>query len=196
MSENGGTRYALMALAPMVGGILVFSALYFYTGETAPSEVMFQDFEEGNGTPGAYFWDVWQGSSMFEASTVHGGERSVRMTAGENGGTIAIAAAFPSGYVDMSNATSFSIWVYDTVGNNTVQLRLKDADGDGGSGEDGYYLWSSDSSVQDQWTKITWDLSLYPSVPNLDWDRISSIELFEHHSGTYYFDDSNFVRLS
>lgn len=155
----------------------------------------FQDFELGNGTTGAYFWDVAWETPAFESSIVHGGRRSVKMTApsgNPQGGTIAIAAASPVGYFDLRYAQTFSVWVYDTQGNNTVQLRLKDSDGDGGSGEDGYYLWSTMSSVQNQWTKITWNLSQYPNVPNLDKNKIAWVELFEWWDGTYYFDDLTF----
>jgi hypothetical protein len=40
---------------------------------------------------------------------------------------------------------------------------------------------------------ITWDLTQYPAVPNLDKDRIASVELYEWNEGTYYFDDLNFA---
>jgi len=159
----------------------------------AVGEITFQDFEVNNGTPGAYYYDVWQSSPGLDQNTVHGGSRSLRMVAGRGGGTVGIRAASPSGYMDLSRAKTISVWVYDTQGNNTVQLRLRDADGDGGSGADGRYMWSSVSSVQNQWTRITWDLSGYPSVPKLDMDRIASIELYEWNQGTYYFDDLKFV---
>lgn len=154
--------------------------------------VMFQNFEPGNGTPGDYFWDVWQSSPSFESSIVQEGTRSVKITTGSGGGTVGINAASSSGYFDMTNATYFYIWVYDTQGSNTVQLRLKDNDGDGGSGNDGNFLWSSMSSVQNQWTKITWNLSQYPNVPNLDWNRIAAIEIYELNQGTYYLDNACF----
>ena len=108
-----------------------------------------------------------------------------------NGGTVRIFAASPSGHFDMTDATNFSVWVYtDAV--CSVQLRLKDSDGDGGSGADGYFLWSSMSSMQNQWTLITWNLNQYPSVPNLDRDRIAAIELYVGSNGTHYFDSAGF----
>ena len=158
------------------------------------SNNVFQDFEPGNGTPGVYFEDVRQTISSFETSRIHGGTRSLKVsTQDQYGGTVAILAANSSGYIDLSSATSISIWVYDTQGNNTVQLRLKDNDGDGGSGDDGNYLWSSMSSVHGQWTKITWYLNDYPDVNSLDLDRIAKIELYESNKGTYYFDDLGYT---
>ena len=152
-------------------------------------EVMFQNFELGNGTSDAYFYDAWRSSSSFESSTVHRGTRSVKMIVPapdvENtGATIGINAASPSSYLDMSSATTFSVWVYDTQGNNTVELKLKDSDGTVGPG-----LWSDMSSTQNTWTKISWDISSYSGV---DKSRIASIELYEWNQGTYYFDDVSF----
>lgn len=160
--------------------------------EAAPTENVFQDFESGNGTPGNYFEEIWQSGPIFETSTVHGGTRSMKITTGNGGGTVAILAANPSGRIDMSFATSISLWVYDTQGSNTIQLRLRDLEGDGGGGGDENYLWSSMSSVENQWKKITWDLDIYPNVPDLDLDRIASIEIYEWNEGTYYLDDVKF----
>lgn len=155
----------------------------------------FQDFEEGNGTPSAYFYEAWRSSLSFENSIVHGGTRSVKIIVpapDENiGAVIGINVATPLGYVEIQNATTISVWVYDTQGSNTIELKLKDSDGTVGSG-----LWSPMPSTQNQWIKITWDLSQYPSAPDLDWNRIASIELYEWNQGTYYFDDANFTSLS
>lgn len=160
-----------------------------YTAEIEVSgtgENVFQDFETNNGTSGAYFYDAWRCTSSFETDNVHRGERAVKMVVPPeinqtNGGTIGINAASPVGYIDMSGATVVSVWVYDTQGNNTLELKLKDLLGNIGPG-----LWSTETSVQNTWTKITWDISEYSGV---DMSRISSIELFEWNEGTYYFDD-------
>lgn len=192
--EPWGTeeRYTLMALIPMIGGIIVFTALYFYVERVAQVEIIFQDFEQGNGTPGAYFENFFQTDPAFETFTVYEGARSLKAVA-LWGGTVRINAASPTGYFDLRDATSLSVWVYDTQGNNPAQLRLRDSDGDGGIGDDGYFVWSSIPAQQNQWTKITWDLSSYPSVPDLDLDRIASIELYEYNSGTYYLDKASFL---
>jgi PKD repeat protein len=176
------------------GGVTDECSKVINVSMVAPSEGMFQNFEEGNGTPGAYFQNVWQTSPSFDTSTVHEGARSLKMIALDTyGGTMRVNAASPTGYFDLRDATSFSVWVYDTQDSNTIQLRLKDSNGDGGSGSDNYSMWSSMSAVKNTWTKITWDLNDYPTVPNLDWDRIASIELYEWNPGTYYFDNVNFL---
>ena len=140
-----------------------------------------------------YFKDIWQSDAVLNLSTVHGGARSLKISAGSGGGTVAVYPANSTQVVDLSAATTFSVWVYDTQGNNTIQLRLRDSDGDGGSGGDGYYLWSSNASVQNVWTKINWDLTTYPSVPNLDKNKIASVESYEFNQGVYYFDDTTYV---
>ncbi|KPK41743.1 MAG: hypothetical protein AMJ78_04655 [Omnitrophica WOR_2 bacterium SM23_29] len=157
------------------------------------TDSVYQDFEPDNGTPGDYFEDIWQSSPAFETTIVHSGTTSLKIATGDGGGTVGILAASPSGYLDLSTATSLSVWVYDTQGSNTIQLRLRDADGDGGNGEDGNYLWSDATSVQNQWTKITFDLNRYPDAANLDLDRISKIELYEWYEGVYYFDDVEYT---
>ena len=140
-----------------------------------------------------YFKDIFQADPALNLATVHGGIRAVKMNAGTSGGTLAVYPANPAQIQDLSGATVFSVWVYDTQGNNTIQLRLKDADGDGGSGNDGYFLWSTNASVQNQWTKINWNLTTYPSVPNLDKNKIASVELFESNQGVCYFDDATYT---
>ena len=157
----------------------------------APMEVMFQNFEVGNGTPGAYFYDAWRSSPVFEFTIVHNGARSVKMSApapnGGNGATIGINVASSSGYLDLTSATIFSVWVYDTQGNNTVEMKLKDSDGTIGPG-----LWSTMLSTQNVWTKITWDISGYSGV-GLNKSQIASVEFYEWNQGVYYFDDVSFI---
>src|SRR3989338_9114060 len=154
---------------------------------------VFHNLDPNNGTSGIYFQDIYQSSPAFETTTVHSGTRSLKITAASGGGTVGILAANSSTYLDLSTATSLSVWVYDTQGNNTLQLRLKDNNGDGGSGSDANFLWSDAASVQNQWTKITFDLNRYPDAANLDLDRISKIELYEYNQGVYYFDDLEYT---
>jgi len=163
----------------------------------------FQNFEKNNGTPSDYYYDVYWASPGLVESPVHEGKFALKMEAqgGANGGpgdpsggTVRIYPASPTWYVDMSEATSLSVWIYDTQGNNTVELRLRDIDGDGGDRtQPGTTLWSDEYTQQNQWTRITWDLTKYPDVPNLDWDKISSIEIYMWWDGTYYFDEVTYV---
>jgi len=161
--------------------------------QVAVSNSVFQNLEPNNGTSGSYFQDIYQSSPVFDTAVTHSGARSLKITAGSGGGTVGVSAAAPSGYLDLSTAKSVSVWVYDTQGNNTIQLRLRDANGNGGSGGDANFLWSDAASVKNQWTKITFHLNRYPDVANLDLTRISKLELYEYNQGTYYFDDLEYT---
>jgi hypothetical protein len=147
-----------------------------------------QNFEPGAGSTENPFKDIWHSVSDFEVEKVRSGERAHRFTAGKEGGTVAILVAGEKGTVDLSKAKKISIWVLDTHGDNSVELRLKDADGNGGSGQDGNSMWSKTSAKKDTWTKIEWNLADYPKS-GVDLTKVSSIELFEYNPGVYYIDD-------
>jgi hypothetical protein len=142
-----------------------------------------QDFESGNGTTGNFFWSIWNSTNTFNsaASTVYAGYRSLSMEAGAFGGTVAINPI--SGPVDMSSGNTFYVWVYDTQGSNTLELRLTDTNG----GTEAVY--SSGPSTQNQWTRLSWNLSDFDV---LDKSIIDHIELYEFNAGTYYFDGLGF----
>ncbi|MEM2878176.1 MAG: glycoside hydrolase family 2 TIM barrel-domain containing protein [Candidatus Hadarchaeales archaeon] len=166
--------------------------------------VMFQDFEPGNGTPSQYYYDSWSSRPTFDANAVFGGTRSLRMNAigsgGDpsfhGGGTVGINVASPEGKINMQNAHSIFMWVLDTQGNNTLELRLRD-----NTGSLGPAWWSNDHpalnltgiAVKDNWTKFAWDLESYYGV---DKSRIIGIELYEWWDGYYYFDNICFGMMS
>jgi hypothetical protein len=155
--------------------------------------LVFQNFEPDNGTPeDDYFWDAWFTKCSLSAETVHEGERALCCeafgaeggTPPDTGGTVGIK---PSSIepIDLSSARTFSVWVYDTVGDNTVQLKLCDANGCPGR------VWSNDASGseakadRDQWTKITWPTSVFTTVTR---SAITHIEIYEWNDGLYCFD--------
>lgn len=150
---------------------------------------MLQDFEPNNGTEGEYYRQVWNCTVDFDVKTVHSGSRSIKMETPENGGTVGIQPVGNQGQADLSKAQKITLWVYDTQGDSTVEMRLKDANGVGGSGLDYLALWSTEKSRQNAWTKIEWNLKDYPQVDGLDKSKISSIEIYKSQAGTYYFDD-------
>jgi len=148
------------------------------------SPVSFQNFEANNGTPGDYFRDVWHMTCSFESTIVHEG-RSVRCQAhagdmGSHGGTVAI---YPSSSkpIDLSSGSALSVWVYDTQGSNTVELRLCNYDTVCSNN-----VWSERKSSQNEWTEITWPLS---ALTGVDKSKIRSIQIYEWNDGMYYFDD-------
>ena len=66
--------------------------------------------------------------------------------------------------------------MYDTQGNNDVELRLCDDNGCS------HGVWSENQTSQSEWNKITWTLSGFTGA---DIGRGRNIELYEWHDGTY-----------
>lgn len=142
-----------------------------------------QDFEDYNGTAGLYFWDAWdsQPALAYLPSPAHNGSRSVST----QGHTVGI---YPQGgTMDLSGATHVGVWVYDTAGSDTVELRLRDFSGASQP------VWSAMPAVWNQWTLILWPLSSFTSV---DKRNIQSLEIYLRWKGQYYFDDLFFTRES
>jgi len=149
-----------------------------------------QDFEPGNGTSGGTcFQQVWNCSGDFEMTTVRNGAQSLKLETAQNGGTAGVRVMGEKGTVDLSKAKKITLWVYDTQGENTIELRIKDANGNGGTGPDGKTLWSSNKAKKNEWTRIEWDLSAYQAAPGLDLTQVSMLELYEFNPGVYYIDD-------
>jgi len=160
-------------------------------GDVPIAACTFQDFERDNGAPpggGDYFWDAWFTTCSFESAIVREGSRSVRVDAHaragggpkDTGGTMGVNPASRDP-VDLSSATSIYIWVYDTQGNNTVELKLRDIH-DSVSNP----VWSAMQSVKGLWTKIEWALSDFTGV---DMRNIKNLEIYEWNDGIYYLDD-------
>ncbi len=150
----------------------------------------FQNFEENNGTPpggGNYFWDAWFTTCSFSErpEPAYQGQRAVRVetyagNSGYNGGTVGINPS-SSNPIDLSSAATISVWVYDTNGDNTLELKLRDSN-DAVSNA----IWSTMESVRNVWTEITWNFSDFTGVNK---SQIKNIELYEYNDGIYYFDD-------
>ena len=179
--KSGITEWILAA-----GLMVVLSPACF--AQTAGKGVL-QNFEPDNGTEGEYFTQIWNCTAEFDAEKVHAGSRSIKMETLDKGGTVGIKSVGNQGQVDLTKAKKITLWVYDTQGDNTVELRFKDANGNGGSGPDGKSLWSTGKSRQNTWTKIEWNPADYPQVDGLDLSKISSIEVYELQAGVFYFDD-------
>ncbi len=139
-----------------------------------------QDFESANGTTGSYYWSVWNSTPTFSAGTVHRGARAVTMNANGTIGIYPVTAG-----ANAANADTFSVWVYDTEGANTCEMRLTDTNGGTKT------VWSSNAAVQNQWTELTWPAGSFTGV---DLGNINDVQLYEANNGTYYFDDVGFYR--
>ncbi len=156
-----------------------FSIFILTNTSSLAKAASYQNFEPGNGTVGNYFENVFQSSPSFETTTVYSGGRSLRILPALGGGTVRVfpASATP---LDLTGADEFYVFVYDTQGNNYVEITLVDADGTSET------VWSLAVATQNTWTKISWNLSVFTVV---DQSRISSIEIYEFNEGTYYFDE-------
>lgn len=165
----------------------------------------FQDFEANNGTPGngnleTYCRAIWFAQCEFEPRTVHTGERALRIeipkhqNKNEMGGTVRIFEASRKP-ISVPSGAVFSIWVYDTQGNNPVELKL--CSGDKCSNG----VWSAMQSTKNNWSEIRWPIiqstndkwsKLDKSVSNfthVDISTITAIEIYEVNDGIYYIDD-------
>jgi len=122
-----------------------------------------------------------------DTGTKHAGAQSIKSVlsapTGSHGGTFRIKTITRS--VDESTATSFSVWVKDMQGNNTVQLKLVDS-----SGAVSNAVWSATAATQNVWSKVSWNLSGFSGI---DKAHIAAMEVYEWNNGTYYFDDATFL---
>ncbi len=173
---------ALLAIAMIAGSAVV-------DAEDAGGKLL-QDFEPSNGTDGGTcFQQIWNCTGDFEMTQVHNGAQSLKLETAQNGGTAGIRVMSTKGIADLSKAKKITLWVYDTQGENTIELRIKDAGGNGGTGPDGKTLWSANKSKKNVWTKIEWDLQSYPAAQGLDLTQVSMLEVYEFNAGVYYIDD-------
>ncbi|MDD5132031.1 MAG: CIA30 family protein [bacterium] len=126
-----------------------------------------------------YAWSVYLSTPSFETSIIDSGLRALKAT---GGGTVGINIAnYTSAGIDISARKYLYVFVYDTAGNNSVELRLTDINGGTKA------LWSSAPANQNEWTFISWNLSDFAST--VDLTKIKNIQLYEYNTGTYYFDN-------
>jgi hypothetical protein len=197
-----GIVIAVITLVDAIGGAAISNldkiSESFTKTFLEPSSGTFQDFEMGNGTAvngdiDTYCRDMSHAACNFEGKIVNSG-RSIRVDVekhsdpGDVGGVVRI---FPSSNnpIDLSAAKSISLWVYDTQGNNTVELRLCNGDlcpKNQNQCPDG--CWSDRKSTKGKWVKLSWPIQIFS---NINISSISGIELHEWNDGVYYFDDIN-----
>lgn len=160
----------------------------------------FQDFERCSPEDDC-FEQPFRMECSLAKDVIHQGAQALRceVPAAEGdskGGTVGVIYS-SSGSIDLSSATTISVWVYDTVGKNTVQLRLHDVNGCASE-----HLWSEMESCPDEWRQITWSLSegklgqlaaehSLEDCTSVDMSQIKSIEFYEFNQGVYYFDEAS-----
>ncbi len=137
------------------------------------------------------YWGTWRTEkSHVSAEKVREGYYSFKMIVPQDegsteGGNIQI---FPESSitVDMIKITNFKMWVYDTGGNNTLELTLVDSSGRVEK------RWSDkDTTVSNKTIFNTWAHVILPltNFNFVDLTKISKVEIYLRWPGVYYFDD-------
>jgi len=123
---------------------------------------------------------------------IHEGNRALRCQAqgtqrgtsqDQHGGTVRVFRASPTSF-DLSRATAISVWVYDTQGDNNLELKLRDSHNNISNGR-----YSVPLAAMNAWSEVTWNLSDFSGV---DMSKIDAIELYEYNDGVYYFDSVSY----
>lgn len=135
-----------------------------------------QNFEPGNGSV-LYFSDTLETKSVLTSAQVHDGTRALETNFNNEAVMVGI---YPSSLppVDISGASTFKIWVYDTVGGNKISLFI-------GTVVPGttFPVQSTMTTVHNQWTLISWPLTSFGNL-----DQTIFIMLSVESAGYYYFD--------
>jgi len=142
-----------------------------------PNEIILQDFEAGNGTEGmdVYSWDSGKAKAEVQSERANFGARALR-TQGDYWGV-----NFNKREVDLSGYKYLFVWIYDTVGDNTIEFTVADMS------EKEAKCWTSDKSKKNEWAKITINLDQFRN--QVDLKKVRNIRFYEWNPGTYYIDD-------
>lgn len=141
------------------------------------AETVLQDFESGNGTEqfDVYTWDYNKAHSVVQSEKVLNGSQALK-TEGDKFGINLSKREF-----NISGYDKVFIYVYDTVGNNTIEFELRDMEGKTAK------IWSVERSRKDKWKRVALPLEYFRGKINLK--RLRNAEFYEWNKGTYYFDD-------
>ncbi len=145
--------------------------------QRAESETVLQDFEEDNGTAGhdVYTWDYGKAKSAVQSDRVFRGKRSLRASGDKFGINLSRREFDVSGY------DKVFVYVYDTVGDNTLEFELHDMDGSSAK------VWSVERSEKNEWKRVAVPLEYFRGKINLK--RLKKAEFYEWNTGLYYFDN-------
>jgi len=156
-------------------------AIPAFSSPPVSSSLWFQSFEAGTG----YSAGVGATVTAFTESANAGGTKSVKLVisaSGDPGTTANSVKVSPQlgSSVDATGKNVLIFFVKDTQGSNTHKVTIMDSANAVWSG------WTTESSVLNQWTKITLPLS---GVSGINKAAIKEIRIGEWNSGTYYIDD-------
>lgn len=169
---------AMTEMLPLPVGI---PAVYPTSQPTNVSSMVLQDFEYEDSHYG-----VDQVDTSLNNAIKHRGNSSLQMT-GTGGTWHTMGAYLYHRPVNVSSRSKLCLWVYDTVGSNTLELGLLDADGLSQA------IWSdwenacdNPNTQQNSWVRMCFNLELFDQV---DLTSLNKIQITMYRNGTYYFDD-------
>jgi endoglucanase len=175
----------LSAASNTVSGTSEMFTITPVSGSPAPNAIWYQNFEAGTGfTAGS------RAVVAFDASSANlGGSGSVLLTlrtSGDPGTSARCVNVTPQNgtSADATGKNYLVFYVKDTQGVNTLKITMID------SSNAVWSTWTSATSVQNQWTKISIPLS---SVTGINKGAIKEIRIGEWNTGSYYFDDIYFA---
>lgn len=164
--------------------LLALVTVFFMTTllSAAPKETIMQDFEEKNGTEkfDVYAWDYDKALPQVVKETAYKGKRSLK-TAGYKFGI-----NFSKRTFDLSKADKIFVYVLDTVGDNTIEFEIRDAN------DITAKVWSSEKSKKGKWTRVALDLTYFKD--KIELSKVKNLELYEWNPGVYYFDNVGFIK--
>jgi beta-glucuronidase len=138
-----------------------------------PSGVL-QDFEFADS-----FYNIWQEQGQLTTEKAKVGSWSLKMT-GTGGDYHTIGAYLYGRPVNTTGKTNVCVWIYDTVGQNTVAIRLIDSAGNNKE------VWTTTRSLKNKWKLICLPLSSFSDTVNLT--KLAKVQLTMFWNGVYYWD--------
>jgi beta-galactosidase len=155
-----------------------------------PSNVpaaLLQDFEYEDS-----YYEGHQANTSLSTEIKYSGNSSLIMT-GTGGEWHTVGVYLYNRPANVNPYGKICIWVYDTVGTNTMGLRLLDTDGASQT------VWSDAENACDNpqtrrnsWVRMCFNLTLFNQV---DLSALNKVQLTMFWDGVYYFDDITIVPL-
>ncbi len=150
--------------------------------------LVFQDFEELNGTPGVYCEGINGSGASVSEEAVHSGRRACRQSANNgNWGGVRVKPRNALGYMDFdpSHNDRLTFWInpQPSASPNNVAVKFFDDR----SYSQGFEVWTTLKAERQKWTQLSVLFSQLPANFNLN--RVTQIEFVNYNSALYYFDD-------
>jgi beta-galactosidase len=183
MQDRYAPYYTMGGLADIIVSPLTVEIPHVYSVSQPSNEpaTLLQDFDYEDS-----YYEVYQANADLSTEVKHSGNSSLRMT-GTGGDWHTVGAYLYNRPANVNPCGKICIWVYDTVGTNTVELRLLDTAGTSQP------VWSDAENACDNpktqlnsWVRMCFNLAIFDRV-NLS--ALNKIQVTMFWDGAYYFDD-------